>query len=66
MERQDARDFVARVARTAFTTGLRVASLPRAERARAETMMVAVAQDMLASFVEAEVERRVAAEGAQR
>lgn len=63
---QEVRDFASRLARTAFVAGERAARLPRGERDRAHTAIQATAQDMLAGYIEAEVERRVAAEGVEQ
>ena len=55
---QETRDFVARLARSAFTAGVRAASLTPSERDRLSVTVQQTAQDMLAGFVEAAVEQR--------
>ncbi|MBR0681944.1 hypothetical protein GXW74_15725 [Roseomonas eburnea] len=55
---------IGRFARLAFDAGVQAAKQPRAELDRSRTNTQGMLQDMLASHIDGEVERRLAAGGA--
>ena len=60
---QTTRDFATRIARNAFDAGLRAAGQPRGEIERRRIDVQGVTLEMLGTHIEAEVDRRLGAEG---
>lgn len=60
---QATRDFATRIARNAFDAGLRAAGQPRAEVDRRRLDAQGIVLEMLGTHIEAEVDRRLGADG---